>query len=110
MFDAGRAFNLYTEQKLAGRRQWPRLAVGKILLLINAPDGGGRRLRSSAARADAELVGPSLVVGKAAGTHELANGVRRLRLAEQDAMGAARQDLAELPGVEGNVGAVRAVD
>ena len=38
MGDARRAFDLYTEQKLALGIERPRLAAGEILLLINAPD------------------------------------------------------------------------
>src|ERR1051325_5027159 len=110
MLDAGRAFDLYTEQKLALRIERPGLAAGEILLLINAPDGSGGRLRTAAAAADTDLVDASFVVREAAGADELLHGVGRFRLAEQDAMHAASQDLAELPGIVGHVRPVDAVD
>ena len=46
----------------------------------------------------------------AAGFDKSAHGIRRLRLAQQDAVHAAAQDLAELPGVEVDIGGVDAVD
>jgi hypothetical protein len=110
MGDAGRAFDLYSEQKLALRIERPRLAAGKILLLINAPDRRRSRLRTAAAGADAELVSAKFVVREAAGAHEFAHGLGRFRLAEQNAVHAAAQDLAELPGVVGHVGPVDAID
>src|SRR5262249_13673779 len=108
--DARRALDLDAEQKLAGRIERPRLATGEVFLLIDAPDGRRGRLRAAAAAADPELVHALLVVRKAAGPHELGDGVGALGLAQQDAMGAAAQDLAELPGSEGDVGPVDAVD
>src|SRR6266850_439475 len=110
MGDTGRAFDLYTEQKLARRIERPRLAAGEILLLINAPDRGCRRLRAAAARADAELVDAKFVMREATSANELLHGVGRFRLAQQNAVHAACQDLAELPGVEGDGGAIDAVD
>jgi hypothetical protein len=57
-----------------------------------------------------DLVGACFVVGEAAGADELLDRIGRLGLAEQDAVHAARQDLAELPGIVGDVGSVDAVD
>src|SRR4029077_20852777 len=94
MSDASRAFNLYTEQKLALGIERPRLGAGKILSLFKAPDRRGGRLRAAAARAGAELVGAGLVVREAAGAHELLHGVGILGLAQQDAVHAPSQDLA----------------
>jgi hypothetical protein len=46
----------------------------------------------------------------AAGLHKCEDGLRRFRLAQQDSVHAAAKDLAELPGVEANVGRVGAVN
>src|SRR5260370_27701266 len=99
MGDARRAFDLYTEQKLALWVERPRLAAGEILLLINAPDRGRRRLRPAAARPVADLVGACFVMREAPGSDEPLHPGGRLSLLDQDAIDAARQELAELPGV-----------
>jgi hypothetical protein len=39
-----------------------------------------------------------------------ANGIRRLRLAEQHPVHATAKDLAELPGIEADIGGVGAID
>src|SRR5260370_41497416 len=108
MGDTRRAFDLYTEQKLALRIERPRLAAGEILLLINAPDRGRCRLRPAAARAVADLVGACFVMREAAGGGELPHRLGRLRLAEQDAVPAAGPSPAVMPGIEGAVGASEA--
>src|SRR5207248_11550363 len=110
MLDTGRTFDLYTEQKFALGVEWPGLGALEILCLVKAPDRSGSRLRAAAAGADAELVGANFVVREPAGAHELLHRICVLRLAQQDAVHAASQDLAELPGVEGDVRAVDAVD
>ena len=65
MRDPLRTFELDPEQELARRVERPRLAAGEILLLINAPDRGRRRLRPTAARAGANLVGACFVMREA---------------------------------------------
>src|SRR5436190_16754774 len=92
MLDAGRAFDLYTKQKLALWIERPGLAAGEILLLINAPDGRGGRLRAAATAADTDLVDACFVVREAAGADELLHRIGRFRLAEQDAVDAASQE------------------
>src|SRR6267142_5254356 len=55
-------------------------------------------------------IDPGRLVRIAAGFDKGANGVRRLGLAQQDAMHPATKDLAELPGVEAHIGGVGTVD
>src|SRR5438132_2751833 len=55
-------------------------------------------------------IDPGRLVRIAAGFDKGANGVRRLGLAQQDAMHPATKDLAELPGVEAHIGGIGTVD
>src|SRR5216683_986837 len=55
-------------------------------------------------------IGPGRLVRIAAGFDKGADSVRRLGLAQQDAVRPAAEDLAELPGVEPHVGGVGTVD
>src|SRR6185312_2979498 len=124
------------EQQFAFRIEWPGIAALHVVLARQAPEWCRRRLRSSPARPDAEPYaarGASLAIGRtrgslhpgqrrrnvgidadrivgiAAGFHEGAHCVGRLRLAQQDAMHPAAEDLAELPGIVTDMRGIDAV-
>ena len=55
-------------------------------------------------------IDPAAMMRIAAGFDKGAHGIRQLGLAQQNAVHAAAEDLAELPGVEADIGGVGAVD
>jgi hypothetical protein len=126
------AFELDPEQQFARRVERPRVAALAVFGFGDPPDCGGGGFRAAPARADAEEVRRSgrrsglaahpgerggqgridalLVVRVAAAFDKGAHRARGLRLAQEDAMRAAPEDLAELPGVVADIGVVSAVD
>jgi hypothetical protein len=130
-------FELDPEQQFALRIQRPGIAEFAVLRLRNAPDRRGARLRAAAAGAEAQWARFSavLTVAPRAGlaAHPLHRGRQEridclemmrvaaaldkgahragiLGLTQENAVHAAAEDLAELPGIEADIGGVGAVD
>src|SRR5206468_8311043 len=62
--DAFRALQLDAEQQLAVRVEWPRIGLGQVLVLRDAPDRHRRRLGAAPARPEAKQRAPVLATGR----------------------------------------------
>src|SRR5262245_11562244 len=120
------AFQLHAQKQFALRVERPGIAALHVVFDRQAPDRRAASFRAAPARADAEPlaaggVGPAVnsapralqprqwrgnvgidadrIVRVAAGFHEGPHRIGTFRLAQKDAMHAAAEDLAELPGV-----------
>ena len=114
LLDVGHALHgrhLAAQQQLAVGIERPRVAPVDVLGAFDAPDGRRRGLGADAAGAALQPGADADHVARvAARLHECAHRVRRLRLAQQDAVHAPRQDLPKLPGVVADHRLAAAVD
>ena len=114
------AFQLDPQQELAARAERLRITACHVLLGRQAPYPCGSHFRPATAGTEAEpararftagavhsfdrrgqvRIDPGRMMRIAARFDKRANGAHRFRLAQQDSVNAAAEDLAELPGVK----------